>query len=307
MNSSRAKTVLSLFENLAVWRRGSDRAPHKPLTILMALGLFSQGIRLVEFANNEERLTELLREFGPASKSYHPEYPFWRLQNDAVWVVEADREMAARISNSGDIPRTELRAANAAGHFSSDIEAAFAAEPRLVSEVAQLLLTAHFPESLHEDILDAVGLQLHFSSQTSRRRKRDPNFRKAVLGAYQYRCALCGLDLRIGNVTIGLEAAHIKWHQAQGPDEISNGLALCSLHHKLFDLGAFTLDYEYQVLVSEQVHGTGQLEHMLLRHHERRLKVPAGTEQQPFAEYVNWHRLEVFKTPARLSSSEGCS
>ena len=29
-------------------------------------------------------LRELLIEFGPGRKSYHPEYPFWRLQNDVV-------------------------------------------------------------------------------------------------------------------------------------------------------------------------------------------------------------------------------
>src|SRR5436189_6378643 len=35
--------------------------------------------------------------------------------------------------------------------------------------------------------------------------------------------------------------AHIRWHQAGGPDIENNGLALCVLHHKTFDLGAFTL------------------------------------------------------------------
>jgi putative restriction endonuclease len=40
---------------------------------------------------------------------------------------------------------------------------------------------------------------------------------------------------------LGLEAAHIKWFQAGGPDIEANGLAMCSLHHKLFDLGVFTI------------------------------------------------------------------
>ena len=38
--------------------------------------------------------------------------------------------------------------------------------------------------------------------------------------------------------TLGIEAAHIKWHQAGGPDTEDNGLALCTLHHKRFDRGA---------------------------------------------------------------------
>ena len=59
-----------------------------------------------------------------------------------------------------------------------------------------------------------------------------------MLTAYEWRCAVCGLDVRLGSVSIILEAAHIKWHQAGGPDEESNGLALGVLHHKAFDLGA---------------------------------------------------------------------
>ncbi len=73
-----------------------------------------------------------------------------------------------------------------------------------------------------------------------------------MLLAYQYRCGVCGHDLRLGSQTIGLEAAHIKWFQAQGPDIVPNGLALCSLHHKIFDLGAFAILPEtYQMVFSQ--------------------------------------------------------
>ena len=63
--------------------------------------------------------------------------------------------------------------------------------------------------------MDAVGLEIQFE-QTLRRR-RDPAFRERVLMAYQYRCAVCGYDLRLGTQQVALEAAHIKWHQAGGP------------------------------------------------------------------------------------------
>ena len=41
------------------------------------------------FREAEPELTALLREFGPPRKSDHPEQPFWRLQRDGVWVVNA--------------------------------------------------------------------------------------------------------------------------------------------------------------------------------------------------------------------------
>jgi putative restriction endonuclease len=172
------------------------------------------------------------------------------------------------------------------------------ANPALLAEVAQRLLAAHFPESLHQDILDAVGLSL----ETSRgaRRPRDPRFRARVLIAYEYRCALCGLDLRIGSVTIALEAAHIQWHQAGGPDTEANGVALCSLHHKIFDLGAFTIHTDYRVLVSELANGTGQFEQALLRHHGQQMTRPSRPEHVPLAKHLAWHRHEVFKEGARF-------
>ena len=70
--------------------------------------------------------------------------------------------------------------------------------------------------------------------------------------AYEYRCCVCGFDLRIGNVSAGLEAAHIQWFTADGPDVESNGMALCALHHKIFDLGAFTVEPTHLSLVFSQ-------------------------------------------------------
>ena len=45
----------------------------------------------------------------------------------------------------------------------------------------------------------------------------------------------------LGRYPVGIEAAHIRWHSQQGPDEITNALALCALHHTLFDLNYFPL------------------------------------------------------------------
>ena len=48
-----------------------------------------------------------LFEFGPSRKSYHPEYPFWRLQNDGIWEVASDVPLSRK--PNVDIPVTELR------------------------------------------------------------------------------------------------------------------------------------------------------------------------------------------------------
>ena len=76
--------------------------------------------------------------------------------------------------------------------------------------------------------------------------------------------------MRLGSVSIGLDAAHIKWCQAGGPDTEVNGLALCVLHHKVFDLGAFTIS-DGVVLVSEHAHCGPAFEQSLLAFHGKQI------------------------------------
>jgi putative restriction endonuclease len=204
--------------------------------------------------------------------------------------------MTPRASNT-DPPRSELRSGNAAGAIPEEIRRELVENPHLLAEVTQSILSAHFPETLHQDILDAVGL--HLDRPLAIRKARDPRFRNKVLVAYEYRCAVCALDLRIGNVTVGLDAAHIQWHQAGGPDLEVNGIALCTLHHKIFDLGGFTIHMDHRLIVSEHVHWAGQFEEMLMRYHGKQVNPPPRLEQLPGAQYLAWHRREVFKGRAR--------
>jgi hypothetical protein len=94
-------------------------------------------------------------------------------------------------------------------------------------------------------------------------RRRDPSFRERVLKAYEYRCAVCGFDVRLKAVPVALDAAHIRSHQAGGPDVEGNGLALCVLHHKTFDLGAFTVS-DGVVLISDWAYGTAGFQEWLM-------------------------------------------
>ena len=74
---------------------------------------------------------------------------------------------------------------------------------------------------------------------------RSPQFRQAVLEAYQNRCAMCGLQLEL------IEAAHLIPHvHPSGLDVVPNGIALCALHHKSLDTGLLYVDANYQIQVN---------------------------------------------------------
>ena len=103
-----------------------------------------------------------------------------------------------------------------------------------------------------------------------------------VLLAYEHRCCVCGFDLRIGSVSAGLEAAHIQWHNAGGPDVEANGLSLCALHHKLFDLGVFTLEPDSLRIVFSRhaIAGSRGLDGEL-KHHGHPLLRPDAAARPP--------------------------
>src|SRR5262249_28624644 len=111
------------------------------------------------------------------------------------------------------------------------------------ADLALHILHAFWPESLHDTIAAELGLDLDRISRLPATRMRDPSFRPAILRAYERRCVVCGFRATLGDALIGIDAAHIHFKVEGGPDVVTNGLALCSLHHKAFDLGAIGVSH----------------------------------------------------------------
>ena len=188
-------------------------------------------------------LGALLREFGPSRKAVHSSFPFWRLCADSVW--ELDGATRVTVTKSGDAHESALREYNVHGGFPKAIYDALQHDSGLAEQIARSLLDAHFPPTRHRAILRAVGIDLDFVE--SRRRRRDSGFRTRVLQAYVYKCAVCSFAVRLNDRPVAIDAAHIRWHRAHGPATVSNGIALCALHHELFDAGTFTLAREASI------------------------------------------------------------
>jgi putative restriction endonuclease len=287
--------IIKQVEDLKVWQRSGERAPHKPLLLLLALARLIQGYeRLTPFSDLEEPLRNLLQSYGPPRTTIHPEYPFWRLQRDGLWEVPDSDALLRRASNTDPL-KSELQQHHVSGGFPIPVYDQLRRSRALVSRMARMLLEANFPESLHEDILDDIGLAL----EDSVRRRRDPRFRIEVIKAYEYRCAVCGYDLKLGSNNLALEAAHIKWHQAGGPDSMNNGLSLCTLHHKALDRGAIGINSNMIVLISTDLHGQSWVKEWFEIFKGQKLNIPTSSEWFPKEEYLKWHFKEVFRAPAK--------
>ncbi len=76
---------------------------------------------------------------------------------------------------------------------------------------------------------------------------RDAQFRPAVLHAYGYRCAVCNCDLKL------VDAAHIvPVSHPSSIDDVTNGIALCRLHHGAFDNALLGFQSSFRIVVNPQ-------------------------------------------------------
>ncbi|MFC0863629.1 phosphorothioated DNA-binding restriction endonuclease [Sphaerimonospora cavernae] len=286
------------------WSRGGERAPHKPLLLLYALGCFQrQGSRPIPFSAAEADLKRLLQEFGPPRKT-NPGYPFHHLTNDGIWLVETAEGPGSPGSELG-----RLRESQAAGRLHPDLVRALHDDSRLVAQIARALLDANFEPSLHPDICLAAGLELTdletavaggITRPKARAVRRNPAFREQVLIAYEYCCAFCGYDGWLDGTAIGLDAAHVRWWAFEGPDDLANGLCLCVLHHKLFDKGVLGLSSDRTISVSQRFVGrTSTAKEMVLSLAGRPAREPQPGLEHVELEYIDWHNRQVFRSPAR--------
>ena len=311
MSEKRRTDFLAKLAGIMTWKQGEERAPHKPLLLLLALGRAYCGEpRLGRYGGDlEDRLTALLKQFGPPRKGHHPEQPFTRLPSDGLWEIPGLDELPRGASGVPRLPA--LRGTQ--GGLPAWVYDLVRSDPTLALEAAQEILHSHFPTSLHAGIRDAVGLPyLYYEStlegrvreRTSEDRvapQRDFAFRHRVLRAYQRRCAICDFDVRVEDQLLGLEAAHIMWHAAGGPDQVPNGLALCALHHKALDLGAIGLQWDeagVRILISSEVNGMSVAVRQLLDYRNAPLRLPSNPDDAPDRRFIAWHRQEVFRKPA---------
>ncbi|MGG2465736.1 phosphorothioated DNA-binding restriction endonuclease [Streptomyces sp. RGM 3693] len=293
---------LDRVAKLRRWTNNGVRAPHKPLLLLYALGSYQRdsGGEL-RYSAVEEELKRLLTEYGPTHPTT-PAYPFHHLVSDGVWEVRTDQGPGSPGSGVG-----LLRSSGATGRLAPGLRAALAKESSLLSRLTRVLLDTHFPPSLHRDLCEAVGLDLELAETESvhgadaaARRQRDRRLRELILTAYEFQCAFCGYDGALGASTVGLEAAHVRWWSHDGPDEVDNGLCLCSLHHKLFDKGVLGLGENHRIRVSQRFVGRSEASRQhVLALADRPVIGPQPDAPKIATPHREWHDRQVFHGPAR--------
>ena len=124
-----------------------------------------------------------------------------------------------------------------------------------------------------------TAIRRRYATSLVRHRIHQQAFRERVVAAYRSQCAMC----RLRHEEL-LDAAHIVPDRDEGEPKVSNGLALCKLHHAAFDslLVSVTPDYGIRIRGSILEEEDGPvLEHGLKGLHGLVIQLPRRTKQWP--------------------------
>jgi len=103
-------------------------------------------------------------------------------------------------------------------------------------------------EGLSAEPAESV-IEQRYAVRETRVRMHQGRFRGAVLLAYNDQCTIC----RLKEVVL-LDAAHITADSTPtGQPLVSNGLSMCSIHHRAFDQNLVGVSPDYEVRVSQRL------------------------------------------------------
>lgn len=117
---------------------------------------------------------------------------------------------------------------------------------------------------------------------------RDRAFRRAVLRAYDSRCAVTGSKLINGGGAAEVEAAHIRPVEHRGSDSVRNGLALSRTAHWMFDRGMIGFANDLSILIHRKVNDRDGVQSVFNR--TGRLIAPERESDRPHPSFLAWHR-----------------
>lgn len=152
------------------------------------------------------------------------------------------------------------------------------------------------PVDEQQAVLTEDPIERRYAVREMRVRVHQARFRGRVIPAYRSRCAICRLkEVRL------LDAAHIVADTEEaGEPEVSNGLSLCSIHHRAFDQHLVGISPDYVVRVSSQLleDDDGPMLELLKGFHDQRIQLPARSAWRPDRDRLA-ARFEMFAATAR--------
>jgi putative restriction endonuclease len=296
------------------------RAPHKPVILLAVMDLIAEGTvsaNLIEVTPDlGEMFTLYWSRVMPPDQRGNLALPFFHLKSDGFWhlmpqpgketIVEGSDQiksvhrlreliLGARLDEElyqllqNDRSREQLRALLIEKYFSPELH------PGLLEQGIINIEAYRYSQNLLEQARKQKDSEALSVGQPMRPAARDQGFRRAVVTAYEHRCAVCGIRMMTADGLTIVDAAHIKPWSISFNDNPRNGVALCKLCHWTFDEGMITVTAKYTVLTSPQIASNHNLPGHVLTLNSRPIICPEEQSLCPDLEALIWHKQNVFR------------
>lgn len=296
------------------------RAPHKPLLLLVVMDLFAEGsitANLIELTPDlGELFTLYWAQVMPPDRRGNLALPFFHLKNDGFWHLVPKPGNEAFLAAAGQIRSiNRLRDSILGAQLDEElykllrsdesrdllrtvlIESYFASEarPALIEQGTVNIESFRYSQKLLERARTQQVKQGLSDEDAYNPTVRSQGFRRAVVTAYDHRCALCGIRMLTPDGHTVVDAAHIvPWSFSQN-DDPRNGMALCRLCHWTFDEGLIGVSSHYVAITSPQL-ATGQnVPGHLLTLNGREIIGPREKFLWPGLDALSWHLQNVFR------------
>lgn len=149
-----------------------------------------------------------------------------------------------------------------------------------------LLTRASTLENIPDHEIDGVTAPRGRIVQIVSRLSRSANFRQTVMQAYNNRCAVSRLQLRLA------DAAHILPVTAPNSyDDVRNGIALSPTYHRAYDCGLIYLDSNYRMKINKKKISELRSEQLVegldsFQNHLGKIRLPRDKRQWPSPQYI---------------------
>jgi len=295
------------------------RAPHKPFLLLSILDLFAQKVvntNLIEITNDLGELFLLYwSKIMPQGQRGNLALPFFHLQYEKFWHLVPKKGKENILSNLRQMRSIHQLIDLIVGACLDDELFFLLQNEKNQNLLRVVLIETYFSPKLRPLLIEQgkTNIEAYYYSQLLLRQStkaeisdkgeisseyrtaiRNQGFRRAVVTAYQHRCAFCGIRMLTPEGRTVVEAAHIIPWSTSHNDNIDNGLSLCRLCHWSFDEGLMSVSENLAVLISSRLTFGNNVPGHLQTLAGRGIVTPFQDEFFPAKEVLKWHRNNVF-------------
>lgn len=296
------------------------RAPHKPVLLLSVLDLIAQGMVMTNLVEFTPDLSELFKLYWtrvmPPDRRPNLALPFFHLKSDGFWHLVPQSGKEAFLENADQIRSiNQLRDTILGARFDERLFEQLLVEMNR-NKLRNLLIERYFSPEMRPALLEQslINVEAFRYSQRLlegartqpmkertvepeqyRPASRDQGFRRAVVAAYEHRCALCGIRMLTPDGHTAVVGAHIIPWSISHNDDPRNGMALCQLCHWAFDEGLLGVSTDYIVLTSGSLVADDNIPGHLVMMKGRPIIGPTEECLWPDKDSLNWHQRTVFR------------